>query len=194
MSRRILIINGHPDNAPERFCTALAEAYATGAQSAGHLLRRLDVAELHLPPIGSRAEFEEEAPPPGAEEAQAAIVWAEHIVIIHPLWLGGVPATLKAFFEQVFRYGFALPRPSENERMSGLLKGRSARLIVTMGMPSLIYRLMFGAYGSKAVERGLLWLSGIAPVRRTVIGMVEGRPERRRAWLERVSRLGQGAS
>jgi putative NADPH-quinone reductase len=191
VARRILIINGHPDNAPERLCSALADAYAMGAQSGGHILRRLDVADLDLPTLRSRAEFEAKTIPPAAAEAQAAIAWAQHIVIVHPLWHGGQPAMLKTFFEQVFRYGFAM---RDGKGLNGLLKGRSARLIVTMGMPSLAYRLIFGAHGVKALERSVLWLSGIFPIRRTLLGMVEDNPSRRQAWLERMRRLGRAAA
>jgi putative NADPH-quinone reductase len=191
MTKRVLIINGHPDNDPQRLCSALAQSYAAGAQAGGHLIRRLDVAEIDFPLIRTRADFEAKTVSPAIADAQAAITWAQHVVIIHPLWLGGAPALLKGFFEQVFRYGFALP---EGERkMGGLLKGRSARIVVTMGMPSLIYRLVFGAYGTKAIERGILWISGISPIRRTILGMVEDDAERRRFWLAKMHRLGQSA-
>ena len=41
------------------------------------------------------------------QKAQRAIASAEHIVIFFPLWLGTMPALLKAFLEQVLRPGFA---------------------------------------------------------------------------------------
>ena len=192
MGRRILIINGHPDASPGRLCSALADAYAEGARAGGHLLRRLDVAELNLPLIRSRAEFEGKVIPPAAADAQAAITWAEHIVIILPLWLGGAPALLKGFFEQVFRYGFALP--AGGKKLGGLLKGRSAHLVITMGMPAVAYRVVFGAAGVKAFERGVLWLSGISPIRRTLLGMVEENPGHHQAWLTRMRRLGKAAA
>jgi putative NADPH-quinone reductase len=57
-----------------------------------------------------------------------------------PLWLASMPALLKGFFEQALRPGFALG-PTEPGRMwKKLLKGRSARIVVTMGMPALVYR------------------------------------------------------
>ena len=36
--------------------------------------------------------------------AQADIGWAQHIVLFFPLWLGDMPAVLKAFLEQVARH------------------------------------------------------------------------------------------
>lgn len=46
VGRRILLIQGHPDPSPRRFCRALAEAYEEGARDAGHDVRLLDVAAL----------------------------------------------------------------------------------------------------------------------------------------------------
>jgi putative NADPH-quinone reductase len=49
-----------------------------------------------------------------------------------------MPAFLKAFLEQVMR-GVALEY-RKHGFPRGLLAGRSARLVVAIGMPSLIYR------------------------------------------------------
>ena len=120
MVRRVLIINGHPDASPGRLCSALCEAYAAGARAVGREVRRLDVAALDLPPIRSAEDFIGGPIPPDALHAQAAITWADHLVIVHPLWLGAAPALLRAFCEQVFRYGFAIPS-GDGRKMTGLL-------------------------------------------------------------------------
>lgn len=191
MSRRILIINGHPDPAPERFCAALAEAYGAAARAAGHEVRRLDVGKMDFPLIRSAVTFEDTDPPPPIATAQQDLAWAEHLVLIHPIWLGAAPALLKGFFEQTFRYGFALPRPGVG-LPRGLLGGKSARMIITMGMPQAAYRLLFAEVGVRAEETGILRLSGFNPVRKTLIGNVEGMTQAaRKRWLERVAELGK---
>lgn len=193
MAKRILIIDGHPDPRAERLCTALCNAYSEAANKAGHDIRRLDVGRLEFPLIRSLAEFEESSPPPDIVAAQQAILWADHLVIVLPLWLGGPPAVLKAFLEQTFRYGFAVPRPGE-KGVKGLLGGRSARLIVTMGMPALVYRLVFGAFGIRNIERSILGLSGIHPVRTSLFGGVGShRAGQYENWLHEVRRLGEAA-
>ena len=191
MVRKILVINGHPDPSPERFAAALAGAYVRGAHAAGHQIRRLDVGALDFPLIRSQAVFVGMEPPSAIREAQEAISWADHVVIIFPLWLGGAPAVLKGFLEQVFRYGFALSPPGK--AMRGLLRGRSARLVVTMGMPAIIFRALFGAFGVRSLERGLLWISGVSPIRRSVLGGVEGLASRRAKWLRDMQSLGAAA-
>lgn len=192
MVDRILVINGHPDARPERLCSALADAYVRGAHRAGHEVRRVDVGELEFPLIRSRDEFLT-PPPPAIREIQDALKAANHIVIIYPLWVGGTPGLLKGFLEQVFRYGVALTAPGEP--MQGLLKGRTARIVVTMGMPAAAFRLMFGGYGLKSLTRGLLWISGVSPIRSTVLGGVEtASPGRRDAWLRKLESLGAAAN
>lgn len=190
MGKRILIINGHPDPSPDRFCAALAEAYAAGAEAGGHRVRMIKVGLLDFPMIRARAAFETAPPPAVIEAAQDDIRWAEHIVIVHPLWLGSAPALLKGFFEQTFRYGFAIPHPASKGGLQGLLKGRSAQLMVTMGMPAPVYRLAFGGFGVRALERGVLRLAGIGPIRHDYIGMVEGSADARMSWLNQATVLG----
>ncbi len=191
VSERVLIINGHPDPGPGRLCAAIAEAYGQGAVGAGRRVRRIDVGALEFPLIRSAGAFEAEEPPPPIAEAQALIHWADHLVMVHPLWHGGPPALLKGFLEQAFRYGFAIPRPEGSGGLGGLLKGRSARIIVTMGMPALAYRAIFGAFGVRAIERSVLWMSGIHPIRRTLLGGVgQADVARCTAWLSAVRAMG----
>lgn len=190
MANRILVIDGHPDAAPERLCHALAAAYAEGAAAAGRAVRRIEVAKLDVAPLRTRAEWESGALPPSLVEAQEAIGWAEHIVLIYPLWLGSMPALLRAFLEQVLRPGFAFALGRATLR-PGLLGGKSARIVVTMGMPALLYRWFFRAHGLKSLERNILRYCGIAPVRATLIGMVEkGGPAAHEKRLARLRALG----
>ena len=190
MATKILIINGHPDPAPERLCAALANAYGNGARTGGHFVKRLDVGAMDFAFITSADAFTNAPVSKVILEAQQAVLWADHVVIICPLWLGGLPAKLKGFFEQTFRYGFALSAPGQ--KMRGLLKGRSVRMIVTMGMPAPIFRWVFGAFGVRAVERGLFWISGFRPIRSLFIGGVGG-PTDLGKWVRKVEALGAAA-
>ena len=187
MVQRITIIQGHPDPAGTRFCHALAEAYAAGARESGSEVKLIDVAHLDFPVLRTQAEFEMGTPPQPIIDAQEAIRWADHLVIIYPLWGGMMPALLKAFFEQAFRPGFAL----KTDGWGPLLKGRSARIVVTMGMPALVYRWYFGAHGLKSLERSILRFVGIKPIKETLIGMIGAADEaKRKAWLQKLRALG----
>ncbi|UYN96833.1 MAG: NAD(P)H-dependent oxidoreductase [Enhydrobacter sp.] len=191
MPRKILILNGHPDASSKGLCHALAEAYAEGARDAGNDVRRIDVAGLDFGFLRSQAEFEKGKVPAAIVAAQQDILWADHLVVVFPLWLGDIPAVLKAFFEQTLRPGFAFDyRPSGLPTMH--LKGRSARVIVTMGMPAFVYRWYFRAHGLKNLERNILKFVGIGPVRATLIGGVGGaKSQTIRKRLDEVTNLGR---
>jgi putative NADPH-quinone reductase len=192
MTRRILILQGHPDATHPHFCHALADAYVAGAEAAGHEVRRLDIATLEFPLLRSKAEWDEGPLPTVLTAAQADIGWAEHLVLLFPLWLGGMPALMKGFLEQVARPGFAMSRFTEGELPKKLLAGRSARVVVTMGMPALVYRWYFRAHSLKALERNILGFVGIAPIHETLVGTVEGLSDKQReAWLGKLRRLGR---
>jgi putative NADPH-quinone reductase len=107
-----------------------------------------------------------------SSERLRTLKWADHLLIIYPLWMGDMPALLKAIFEQSFRPGFALaygdgfPKP--------LFKKKSARVAATMGMPKAAYRLILCAHGVKALEKSVLGFAGVKPIRETLFGMLQG--------------------
>jgi putative NADPH-quinone reductase len=189
---RIVILQGHPDLDGTRFLRQLADAYAAGAKEAGHELRVIDIPRLEFPLLGSKHEYETGMPPPAIARAQKTILWAEHLVLLFPLWLGTMPALVKGFLEQTLRPGFAMDKSRPVWRP--LLKGRSARLVVTMGMPEPVYRWYYLAHGLKGLERNVLKFVGIAPVRETWIGGVDELGEAGRAkWLAKLRALGAAA-
>lgn len=173
MTRRILIIQAHPDATRPHLCHALAESYAEGARSAGHEVHALAIAELDFPMLRSQDEWTKGELPAALAPAQEAIAWAEHIVLFFPLWLGDMPALLKGFLEQVARPGFAFGSEGGNPFGRKGLVGRSARVVVTMGMPALVYRWYFRAHSVKSLERNILGFVGISPIRQTLVGSVE---------------------
>lgn len=191
MVRNIAVILGHPDPAGTTYCAALAEAYVRGAGEGGHTVRRIDVAKLDFTVMRSAAEFAAPATASDIKAAQATIAWADHLVFIYPLWLGALPALLKAFLEQTCCGGFAVAPEAGGMKWAQKLKGKSARIIVTMGMPAVAYRWFFRAHSLKSFERNILRFAGIGPVRDTVIGMVEKSLAHRQRWLERVATLGR---
>lgn len=194
MARKVLILNGHPDAASKGLCHAIAEAYDEGACAAGHEVRRLDVARLTFGYLRSQAEFDRRPESPAIVGAQEALLWADHLVVIFPLWLGDLPAMLKAFFEQTLRPGFAFVDRAHGFPIAKL-KGRSARVIVTMGMPALIYRWYFRAHGLKNLERNILRFVGFAPVRSLVLGNIGQRTaDSIGRALDDVRSLGQRAA
>ena len=190
--QRILLIQGHPDALTHHLCHALEEAYAQGAEEGGHQLRRLSVAQLDFPLLRSEVAWQEDLLPDSLKPAQADIAWAQHLVLFFPLWLGDMPALLKGFLEQVARPGFAFKPLGGNPYGQKGLAGRSARVVVTMGMPALLYRWYFRAHSVKSLERNILGFVGISPVNETLIGQVDKLGEDGVAkWQDKLRKMGR---
>lgn len=169
--RRITIIDGHPDQSEGHLNHALADRYAYSAREAGHEVRRITLAHIHVPLLRNVNEFYGAQAPESLRDAQRDIAWADHLAFFFPLWHGSMPALMKAFIEQTFRPGFAMDYGGKNRFPKQLFKGKSARIVVTMGMPAFIYRSVFGGYGVKAFERSTLALCGVRPIEETLLGM-----------------------
>ena len=191
MPRTVCIIQGHPDGTGKHLCHAIADAYADGAKAARAEVRRVDLGNMVIPLLRDPADFLS-APPAAIATAQDAIRESQHIVVVYPLWLGTMPAVVKAFFEQLCRKGFAIEADARGGWPKQMLKNRSARVIVTMGMPAAAYKLVFGAHGVRGFESGILGMAGIKPVRETLIGGVGAlNRNRAEALLARIRRLGK---
>lgn len=192
MTRRICLINAHPDPSAERFCHALADAYQAGAESGGHAVRRVNAGAIEYGFLSSAAEFEH-GPDGELAEVREAIAWCDHLLLIYPLWLGSLPAKAKALLEHVARGGFLVDVAQDDEWPAKKMKGKSARLIVTMGMPGFAYRLFLRSHSVRALESGILAMAGFKPVRDTVFGLIEGGAKRRALMLEKTRALGARA-
>lgn len=192
----ILILQGHPDPTERHYGHALAEAYAAGARASHHVVETIEIARLEFPFVRSRLDLGQGPVPKSIQSAQAALLRAHHIVLIYPIWNGGSPALLRAFFEQTLRSTFTCPDAPAGARLGfssyftqhKALAGKSARIITTMQMPAWLYRWYFHPHS----EKNALKVAGMSPVRETLIGWVESPDARRRArWLEKVQKLGR---
>lgn len=192
MGKRIVIIQGHPDREQKHLGHALAAAYGEAATSAGHEVRVISVALLDFPLLRTAEEWR--APlPESLREHQAAMKAADHWVIVYPLWTGTMPALLKAFLEQVARPGFGLkPRP-DGKGLMKCLTGKSARQVVTMGMPAFWFRWAHGGFGVRSYQRSFLEFCGVKPVRTTYIGQVDAKGFPAEKWLAQMRELGRNA-
>jgi putative NADPH-quinone reductase len=189
----VTIIQGHPDGHSRHLCHALADEYAAGARDAGHSVRVIDLGKIDFPLLRTKEAFDHAAIPAELKAAQDDIAWANHLLLIYPLWLGEMPAVVKGFFEQVLRPGFAFELSGHGWQPK--LRGRTARVVVTMGMPAAVYRWYFGAHSLKSLRRNVLSFVGVKPVRATLIGLVEGgNPKRMQRWLAKLRAHGKTAT
>ncbi len=194
MSTRILVLQGHPDPDPARFGRRLTDTYAEAALAAGHEVRRIDLGSIDVPLLRTAHDWEHGPPPPDLQALQDALLWCEHLLFCYPMWLGDLPAHTKAALEQVLRPGITAPGGDRGPTELKPLKGRSAHVVVTMGMPGFVYRWFYRAHSLKSLERNVLRFVGFGPVRHTLIGLVASpTPKAHARWIERMRSAGAAA-
>jgi len=188
--KKILIINGHPN--AESFCSALAEAYRKGALRFGMEISEIVIRDLVFNPnlpFGYQKVSELE---PDLVASQEKIKWADHLVWIHPVWWGGLPAIAKGFIDRVFVPGFAFKYRENSVWWDKLLTGKTAHIITTLDQPSIYYWLVFGRPSVNQLKKSVLKFCGIKPVKVTYIGPIRtSNLEFREQWLKKVEMLGK---
>lgn len=183
----ILVLNGHPGRSS--FCAALAARHADGARAGGHTVREIALADL---PLDVATPDGRAASPDRVNEMRAALTACRHWTIVTPMWWGGLPPALEAFFVAVLGEGYAYRWRDGGPMWDGLLTGRSARVIVTMDTPPWFLRWVWGQPLVKRLKRQVLGFCGFSPVRFTLLGPVRSSTaERREAWLDAVGDLGR---
>lgn len=181
--KKVLIINGHPN--PNSYCNALANAYQKGAKLGGNEAELLNLKDLKFNLIDIRAELE-----PDLINAQKLITWANHIVVIHPVWWGSVPALLKAFFDRALTSGFAFKHRENSHLWDKLLSGKTGHLIYTADTPTWVYRLFYKAPSVHHVKEVTLEYCGIKPVKVTAITPIhKSTAEFRKKWLDKIEEI-----
>ncbi|MEO5977023.1 MAG: NAD(P)H-dependent oxidoreductase [Chryseolinea sp.] len=187
---KILIIDGHPNQ--DSFNCGLTQAYLTGAKETKAELKVITIRNLHFNAnlqFGYQKISELE---PDLLIAQEKIKWADHLVWIHPVWWGGLPATAKGFIDRVFLPGFAFKYREKSVWWDKLLAGKTARIITTLDTPRIYYRLVFGRPSVNQLKKTILEFCGIKPVKVTYIGPLRNSTESfRKKMLQKVEVLGR---
>jgi NAD(P)H dehydrogenase (quinone) len=190
---KIMIVVGHPQ--ANTFCDALANAYQDGAKYSGHEATVFRLRNLAFDPVlhtGYRAIQPLE---PDLQAAYAALSACDHLVIIFPLWCGDMPALLKGFIERILQPDLMKLENTEHAMNWALFSNKTARVVITMGMPVSIYRFWYGAHALKLLTHNILRFIGIKPVRHSLLGMIgTSTLAQRERWLEKLHMLGKEAA
>ncbi|MEO8239790.1 MAG: NAD(P)H-dependent oxidoreductase [Flavobacterium sp.] len=187
--KKILIINGHPN--PESFNFALAESYYKGAIAAGAQVETITIAKLKFNPnlqFGYKKRMDLE---PDLLESWEKIKNADHLVWVHPVWWGGLPAITKGFIDRLFLPGMAFQYRENSVWWDKLLKGKTAHIITTLDQPGWYYRLIYARPSVNQLRKTVLEFCGIKPVKVSYIGIVKTANEtQREKWLQKVYDFG----
>ncbi len=188
--KKILIINGHPNS--DSFNFGLFDAYKKGASSHGAEIKEIVIKDLMFNPnlqfgYQKRTELE-----PDLLDAWEKIKWADHLVWVHPVWWGGLPAITKGFIDRLFLPGFAFQYRENSVWWDKLLKGKTAHIITTLDQPSWFYRFAYGRPSVNQLKKSTLEFCGINPVKVTYVGPLKNMElSKRNKWLEKIEIMGE---
>jgi NAD(P)H dehydrogenase (quinone) len=184
---KTLVILGHPS--ADSLCGALAEAYTQAALQAGKEVRQISLGDLQFDPVLHHGYAQIQPLEPDLLAAQQALLWAEHLVFVYPIWWGAMPALMKGFIDRIFLPGFAFKYRANSSQWDKLLAGRSAHLLVTMDSPPWYFRWINRMPGHYQMKKTILEFSGVKPVRISSFGPVLGSTFKlRERWLGEVRR------
>lgn len=188
--KKVVIINGHPNK--ESFNSALVHAYEEGALAQQAEIRVIPIGELQFDPnlqYGYQQRMELE---PDLIQAWDSILWADHLVWVHPVWWGGLPALTKGFVDRLFLPGMAYKYRPNSVWWDKLLTGKTAHIITTLDQPGWYYRLFFGRPSVNQLKKSILEFCGIKPVKVTYVGVIRNSTDAQRAkWLDKIKSLGR---
>ena len=189
--KEILLINGHPDK--ESYCHALAAAYFKGACQTTDHITQLNIADLVFNPNLAYGYRKRTPLEPDLEYALEKIKKADHIVWVFPMWWYGIPAIMKGFIDRTFLPGIAFDYVKGKPLPKKLLKGKTARIILTADTPQWYDYLVMKRPTLNQFKRGTLQFCGINPVKTTYIAPIkDSKNTFREKWLKKVETLGKG--
>jgi NAD(P)H dehydrogenase (quinone) len=192
-SKKILVINGHPKT--DSFNACLAETYIKKALEAGALVKEIKIHQLNFNPNLSHGYKSISVLETDLVETQQMIEWADHLVWVHPVWWGGLPAILKGFIDRVFLPGFAFKYRPNSIWWDKLLSGKTAHIISTLDQPYWYYWLINGRPAINQLKKMTLEFCGIKPVKITVLGPIKQSSDRqRKKWISRIEKCALNAA
>ena len=142
---KIAIIVGNPQTGS--YCEALGKAYQRGAESGGHEVELFALAHMKFDAVLREGYRREQALEPDLVAARRALQAGDHLVFVFPLRRATSP-TMKGFIERVLQTDLLAIQASHGKATWKIFKGKSARVIMTMGTPGWFYRWYYGAHAS----------------------------------------------
>lgn len=189
---KVLIVYAHPN--PQSFNHAILESVSKGLESAGHKVRLKDLYAEEFDPVlhaDELAALQSGTVPSRIKAEQDALLEAEGLIFIYPLWWFDRPAMLKGWFDVVFTNQVAFS--FDNEGVQGLLQHRKAFVLITAGGTEAYFKNTDAMpLIHRPVTDGTLGFCGIDDVEHKIFFDVPGLSnEERKAILDEVEALGK---
>lgn len=187
--KKILVLNGHPDKLS--FNCALVDAYVQGAQQTDAEIEVVHIGELDFNPNLANGYRKRTDLEPDLLDAIEKLKWADHLVWVFPMWWASFPAVMKGFIDRTFLPGITYQPVDGKPLPQKLLKGKTARIIMTSDTPKWYGILYMKNPALNQMKKGVLKFCGVAPVKVTYISPIKRSTESfREKQLARVKALG----
>jgi putative NADPH-quinone reductase len=182
------LLLGHADD--RSFSTALGLAYAAGLEAAGVHVDTFRLSTLEFDPVLRLGHVGEQPLEPDLVRVRASIERARHLVFAFPTYWASPPAIVRGLVDRLFLPGWAF-RYEGAALPTGLLSGRSARVIVTMDSPWWWYAFSYRRSLHATMGGATLEFCGVKPTRFTTVHHVRTLDAAaRERWTERVRAVG----
>lgn len=189
--KKIFILMGNPDK-DGTLSNEMADLYETEARAVGHEVRRANLGDLQFDPILHKGYKVIQELEPDLKQVQEDMKWADHFVLIYPLWWAGMPALLKGMWDRMFIPGFAFRFWKNGLGWDRLLSGKTARVLILSKNWPILERVLFGDFKNE-VGKALLGFAGYK-VRITEFGDSETPSEtRKKALVAKVTKFARTA-
>ncbi|NIJ44407.1 putative NADPH-quinone reductase [Wenyingzhuangia heitensis] len=187
--KKIVIINGHPNKESLNF--EISSRYKKGALKSKAEVKEITISDLNFNPNLKQGYQQRTILEPDLLAAWNIIKWADHLVWIHPVWWGGLPAVTKAFIDRLFLPGFAFNYIENSIKWEKLLAGKTAHIITTLDQPSWYYRWGYGRPSINQLKKSTLAFCGIKTKKVTYFENVKtAKPNKLNSWLNKAENLG----
>ena len=195
---KTLIVYYHPREGS--FCSAIRDAVTTGLHNGGHEHKIIDLSKEGFDPVmrekdlkafvqaGREGEDGLDGVDPFVLRYMKKLRWAEHIVMIFPIWWMTMPAMVKGFIDKVIFPGVVYKM--EDGKLVSLLTGlKQVTIITTMNTPSDVYRDVFGNSLEGSLIKGTFNQIGIHDIRWISLNKVkQSGDEKRWLWLDEIEK------
>jgi len=187
MTKKILILNGNPKSSS--YCQHLADVYDIEARE-NFNVERFNISNMAFDPSLDCGYDALQTLEPCLVNFQQSILWADHIVIVMPIWWGGIPAKLKGLFDRAFLPGFSFKYEGDNPLPLQLLTGKTARIVVTMDAPAS-YAKEQAEPAIAQLDRYTLQFCGIEKAEVNLFGsIIASDSQEKREWETLIQALG----
>lgn len=185
--KNVLVINANPKN--QSLTKSLSYKYEE-VVGCKHNVRLIHIEHLDFE-LDLREGYKEvQELEPDLVKVQKHIEWANHIVIISPVWWGSVPAKFKGLIDRTFLPGFAFEYEQGKSIPKKLLSNKTSELIILLDTPVFWYKYFQGNVIYKHLKKTVLDFSGIKNKRATYFGPVISSKEKDfYQWHQKVTKL-----